>query len=202
MQNRASAEESLGSRYGSKQECSSSYNNSIICKIFGMSKRSKADTRVHAFVRDRQAESGCYYYPVGVSFMDMSKRASGQKKAVRSNSGRVGGHRDSSFCSIKVSPEDALRAKKECSSSYKYSIIGAVLGMSKRAETDTRDHAFVSDCQADFGCHHCPVHVSFLEMSKGANAQERTSGTGSGHAGDNQDSNFLSCFAISESALS
>jgi hypothetical protein len=36
----ASAEESIGSRYGSKQEYSSGYHYSIICKIFGVSKGS------------------------------------------------------------------------------------------------------------------------------------------------------------------
>jgi len=38
--NQASAEESIGSRYGSKQEYSSGYHYSITCKIFGVSKRS------------------------------------------------------------------------------------------------------------------------------------------------------------------
>ena len=108
MPNRASAEDTIGSRYGSKQECSSSNHYSIICKIFGLSKRSNAGTCPHALDRDRQAEFGCYYYPVRVSFMDMSKRANAQERTDRSNSCRVGGHQDSILRSIKVSPEGAL----------------------------------------------------------------------------------------------
>ena len=55
--NQASAKERIGSRYRSEQEYSSCYHYSIICKIFGVSKKSWAYTRIHAFDRDQQRDS-------------------------------------------------------------------------------------------------------------------------------------------------
>ena len=86
-----------------------SYNHSINGKILGISKRAKTDVMIDQyFVRDRQAEFGCYHYPVLVEFVDMmSKYANGSKRTVS----HVGVHQDSSLCLCITVSEGALSQK-------------------------------------------------------------------------------------------